>query len=157
MKYEVRFSDRSVMPTSISTFMPRFMSTVVWGMSLGVNPLVITGVSLWALTLYLSFARLRLGLMATIMQWLDFDSRSPQELPQKRPQPVLNPEQPHAPQREFWASLLSIIPFLVAGGLCYYGIVVGLDLGQSWGISFGIMGALISGIYELARASGASD
>ncbi|MCG9891512.1 MAG: hypothetical protein MH252_10600 [Thermosynechococcaceae cyanobacterium MS004] len=151
MKYEVRFSDRSVMILSI------LLSTVFWGMSLGVNPLVITGVSLWALTLYLSFARLRLGLMATIMQWLDFDSRSPQELTQERPQPVLNPEQPHAPQREFWASLLSIIPFLVAGGLCYYGIVVGLDLGQSWGISFGIMGALISGIYELARASGASD
>jgi phytoene dehydrogenase-like protein len=119
------------------------------GFSLATDPLIVTGVSLWALTLYLSLARLRQSTMESLMRWLNFAARSPHSQTASE-KTHFSPEA----QREFWASLLSIIPFLVSGGLCYYGIVAGL--GQSWAISFGIMGVIISGIYELARANGAS-
>jgi hypothetical protein len=118
-------------------------------LSLKIDPLIVTGVSLWALTLYLSFARLRQRTMEGLIRWFDFAGRSPQTDTEEKPH--LSPES----QREFWASLLSIVPFLFSGGLCYYGITAGL--GQSWAISFGIMGIIVSGIYELARASGAAD
>jgi hypothetical protein len=123
--------------------------TTFLGFSLSIDPLIITGVSLWALTLYLSFARLRQRTMEGLIRWFDFAGRSPA---------ATDPEKTRLAresQREFWASLLSIVPFLFSGGLCYYGIAVGL--GQSWAISFGIMGIIVSGIYELARASGAAD
>lgn len=116
---------------------------------LGIDPLIVTGTSLWALTLYLSFARLRHNTMEGLMRWLSFGGRSPQSKTASE-----KPHQTHESQREFWASLLSIVPFLIGGGLCDYGIVVGL--GQSWAISFGLMGVIISGIYELARANGTS-
>jgi hypothetical protein len=50
-----------------------------------------------------------------------------------------------------WASVLSIIPFLLAGTLCDYGVELGL--GASWAISMGIMACLSCGIYELGRRS----
>jgi hypothetical protein len=116
------------------------------GFATTIDPLIVTGVSLWALTLYLSFARLRQSTIDSLMRWFSFTERSPS-----------NPEKvdlSRETQREFWASLLSVVPFLFGGGLCYYGIAEGL--GQSWGISFGIMGVITSGIYELARANGIS-
>jgi phytoene dehydrogenase-like protein len=125
------------------------MSLRFLDLSLKIDPLIVTGVSLWALTLYLSFARLRQSTMEGLMRWFDFAGRS---------QSDADPEKTRLAresQRELWASLLSIVPFLIGGGLCYYGLVVGL--GQSWAISFGIMGIIVSGIYELARASGAAD
>jgi phytoene dehydrogenase-like protein len=124
------------------------MSIELFGFSLVIDPLIVTGVSLWALTLYLSFARLRQRTMESLIRWFDFAGRSPATNLEK---PQLSRES----QREFWASLLSIVPFLFGGGLCYYSLVAGL--GQSWAISFGIMGIIVGGIYELARASGAAD
>jgi hypothetical protein len=125
------------------------MSLRFLDLSLKIDPLIVTGVSLWALTLYLSFARLRQGTMEGLMRWFNFAGRSLSETdPEKN-------RLARESQREFWASLLSVVPFLFGGGLCYYGIAVGL--GQSWAISFGLMGIIVSGIYELARASGAAD
>jgi hypothetical protein len=115
--------------------------------ALRIDPLIVTGISLWALTLYLALARLRLWTVETLLQLnTSWSSTSPD--PEKRPS---NREG----QGEFWASLLSIVPFLIGGGLCYYSLV--WSLGQSWAISFGIMGVILSGIYELARTSGAAD
>ncbi len=125
------------------------MSIIFLGFSLTINPPIVTGVSLWALTLYLSLARLRNSTVDSLKRWLDFTGQPPSETDLEKTQ--LSRES----QREFWASLLSIVPFLIGGGLCYYGIAVGL--GQSWAISFGIMGIIVSGIYELARSSGAAD
>lgn len=120
----------------------------VLSFSLRIDSLVITGIGLWALTLYLSLARLRHRTMEGLAEWLSILKRLSSETDSEKPSAV------QEANREFWASLLSIVPFLIGGGLCYYGIV--LQLGQSWAISFGLMGAITSGIYELARASGAS-
>jgi hypothetical protein len=117
---------------------------------LGIDPPIVTGIGLWALTLYLSFARLRQNTMEGLIQWLNVAGRSQHSSPNpKETGPV------QGSQHEFWASLLSIVPFLIGGGLCYYSIVAGL--GQSWAISFGIMGVIVSGIYELARANSISE
>jgi hypothetical protein len=113
--------------------------------SISVNPLVIFGISLWALTLYLSLARLREKITIGLGTWFNFAERSlylsSQEFEKTRPA--------RESQNEFWASILGIIPFLLLGGLSYYGITVGL--GQSWAISVGLMGVILSGIYDLAR------
>ena len=111
-----------------------------------IDPLIVTGISLWALTLYLALARLRLWTVEALRQ---LSIWSPSSADSERHQAA------HEGQGEFWASLLSIVPFLIGGGLCYYGFV--WSLGQSWAISFGIMGVILSGIYELARTSGAAD
>jgi hypothetical protein len=113
-----------------------------------IDPLIVTGVSLWALTLYLSLARLRQRTMERLTGWLGTLGRRSSEPDAEKTR------SDREAKREIWASLLSTVPFLIVGGLCYYGIV--LELGQSWAISFGLMGAITSGIYELARASGAS-
>ncbi len=55
-------------------------------------------------------------------------------------------------QNAFYASLLSIVPFLLAGWLCDYGIEVGL--GRSWAISVGIVACIVAGVYELGRRDG---
>jgi hypothetical protein len=112
-----------------------------------IDPVMVTGISLWALTLYLSLARLRQRTMEGLQQWLNAIKQPSNSYPVQI-RAVSNG------QSDLWASLLSIVPFLIGGGLCHYGIA--LSLGQSWAISFGIMGVMLSGIYELARASGAS-
>jgi hypothetical protein len=113
--------------------------------SLRLDPLVIAGVALWALLLYLSFAGFRQAVAEGLTRWFNFAERSlyisPKEFEETRAA--------RESQNAFWASILGILPFLILGGLCYYGFVVGL--GQSWAISFGLMGTIIGGIYELAR------
>jgi hypothetical protein len=57
-------------------------------------------------------------------------------------------------QNAFYASLFSIVPFLIIGGLCNYGIE--LSLGQSWAISVGMLACVGCGVYELGRRDGES-
>lgn len=57
-------------------------------------------------------------------------------------------------QNAFYASLLSIVPFFVVGGLCNYGVEIGL--GKSWAISMGILACMGCGVYELGRRDGQS-
>jgi hypothetical protein len=52
-------------------------------------------------------------------------------------------------QNAFLASLMSIVPFLIAGGLANYGIEV--SLGRSWAISVGMIACIGCGVYELGR------
>jgi hypothetical protein len=119
----------------------------LFAFSLYLDPLAIAGVSLWALALYLSLADFRQAVTDGLARWFDFAERSlyfsQEEFDQSRPA--------RESQNAFWASILGILPFLCLGGLCYYGLTVGL--GQSWAISFGIMGVMLCGLYELARRS----
>jgi hypothetical protein len=45
--------------------------------------------------------------------------------------------------------MLSILPFFILGGVLNYAIEH--TLGASWPISLGIIGCMVSGIYELGR------
>jgi hypothetical protein len=55
-------------------------------------------------------------------------------------------------QNAFYASVFSIIPFLVIGFLCNWGVEI--SLGGSWSISMGIMACMACGVYALGRQDG---
>lgn len=55
-------------------------------------------------------------------------------------------------QNAFYASLMSIVPFLLVGWVCNYGVEI--SLGRSWAISLGILGSIGAGVYELGRRDG---
>jgi len=53
------------------------------------------------------------------------------------------------------ASVLGIVPFLMAGALCHWGIVQ--TLGARWSVAVGLLACVACGIYELGRRSYQSD
>ena len=57
-------------------------------------------------------------------------------------------------QNAFYASLLSIVPFLIAGGLCNWGVE--FSLGTGWAVSMGTIACIGGGVYELGRRDGQS-
>ncbi|MBZ8179222.1 hypothetical protein [Oscillatoria salina] len=114
---------------------------------LNLDTTTIAGVSLWALALYLFLPSLRDWIAKQINRWLNFAERSlyfsAEEFEKTRPA--------RESQNAFYASLLSIFPFLGAGIFCNWGIEV--SLGQSWAISTGILACMALGVYELGRQS----
>ena len=113
--------------------------------SFAIDKLAIAGTSLWALALYLGLASLGQRVTAALTRWFNFAERSlyfsAEEFERTR--------QGREAQNAFWASVLSIVPFLGAGVLCHYGIDV--SLGNSWSISLGLIAAIGCGVYELGR------
>ncbi|MEM6253984.1 MAG: hypothetical protein AAF821_13780 [Cyanobacteria bacterium P01_D01_bin.156] len=53
---------------------------------------------------------------------------------------------------ELYGSVMSIVPFVLAGVLCNY--LLDISMGRSWTISFGIITCIGSGVYELGRRDG---
>lgn len=110
----------------------------------------IAGASLWSLALYLSFPAIGEWLMQQLQRWFNFAERSlytsESEFERTR--------RGREAQNAFYASVFSIIPFLIVGGLCNYGIE--LSLGQSWAISVGMLACVGCGVYELGRRDGQS-
>jgi hypothetical protein len=105
----------------------------------------IAGTTLWALALYLGFSPLANWVMEQFNRWLNFAERSlytsEKEFERTR--------KGREAQNAFLASLVSIVPFLIAGGLANYGIEV--SLGRSWAISVGMIACIGCGVYELGR------
>lgn len=116
---------------------------VIGLLSLGskLDSAMLAGIGLWSLALYLGFSpvsdwvmeQFARGLNA-IAQWFD----------------AVDVRQDGS--NALFASLLSILPFLVAGGLCNFGVEIGL--GRSWAISMGILACIGGGVYELGRRDG---
>lgn len=111
---------------------------------------MLAGSSLWSLALYLGFSPLSEWVMHQLNRWFNFAERSlytsEQEFERTR--------RGREAQNAFYASILSIVPFLVVGGLCNYGVE--LSLGPSWGISIGLLACVGCGVYELGRRDGKS-
>jgi hypothetical protein len=113
-----------------------------------VQPLTIGGIGVWAIALYLSFYPLSQWVIEQLNRWFNFAERSlyfsTEEFEKTR----------HAreAQNAFWASILSVIPFLILGGLLYYALTLGL--GQSWSLSVGVIGMIGGAVYELGRRDG---
>jgi hypothetical protein len=110
----------------------------------------IAGASLWSLSLYLGFSSLKEWLMEQLNRWFNFAERSlytsAEEFEKTR--------KGREAQNAFYASIFSIIPFLIVGGFCNWGVE--LSLGRSWAISMGILACMGCGIYELGRRDGQS-
>lgn len=103
-----------------------------------IDPVWISGVSLWALALYLMFSPLVIRLVGTLEKqatgWLVATGRQA------------------TGAAELYGSVMSIVPFVFAGLLCNY--LLDISMGRSWTISFGIITCIGSGVYELGRRDG---
>lgn len=116
-----------------------------------IDTTLLAGLTLWSLALYLGFFPVSEWVMDRLAQWIDFAERSlytsAKELERTR--------QARESQNAFLASLLSILPFLIAGGLCNWLVEIGL--GRSWTVSMGIIACIGCGVYELGRRDGQSE
>ncbi|MEH2244797.1 hypothetical protein [Nostoc sp.] len=114
------------------------------------DTIAIAGASLWSLALYLAFSRVNEWVIEQLNRWFNFAERSlytsQSEFEKTR--------KARESQNSFYASLFSIVPFLVVGALCNW--VLEISLGESWGISTGILACMGAGIYELGRRDGES-
>lgn len=114
------------------------------------DTVAIAGTSLWSLALYLAFSPVSEWVIHQLNRWFNFAERSlymsQTEFEKTR--------QARESQNAFYASLFSIVPFLIFGGLCNWGIELSLD--RSWSISMGILACMGSGVYELGRRDGKS-
>jgi hypothetical protein len=110
----------------------------------------IAGAGLWSLALYLGFSPIGDWVIEQLHRWFNFAERSlyasEDEFERTRPA--------REAQNAFYASIVSILPFLGVGALCNYGVEIGL--GRSWAISVGILACMGCGIYELGRRDGGS-
>ncbi|MDJ0662856.1 MAG: hypothetical protein QNJ42_25715 [Crocosphaera sp.] len=112
-----------------------------------IDTVLIAGTCLWSLSLYLVLSSVRDGIIEGLNRWFNFAERSlyisQEEFDKSR--------DARESQNAFYASLFSIIPFFILGGLCNWGVELGL--GQSWSISMGILACMACGVYELGRRS----
>ncbi|MFN6535595.1 MAG: hypothetical protein RM021_004395 [Nostoc sp. EkiNYC01] len=114
------------------------------------DTIAIAGASLWSLALYLGFSRASEWVIEQLNRWFNFAERSlytsQSEFEKTR--------KARESQNAFYASLFSIVPFLVVGALFNWGVEI--SLGRSWGISLGILACISCGIFELGRRNGES-
>jgi hypothetical protein len=115
-----------------------------------IDAIAIAGASLWSLALYLGFSPVSEWVIEQLNRWFNFAERSlytsQTEFEKTR--------KARESQNAFYASLFSIVPFLVFGALCNWGVEI--SLGRSWAISMGILACMGCGIYELGRRDGQS-
>ncbi len=111
----------------------------------GFDAIMIASVGLWSLALYLGFSPIGEWITEKIIRWFNFAERSFYFSVEEFEKTRVAREN----QNAFYASLFSIVPFLVVGWLCNYG--VNISLGRSWAISLGILFCMTGAVYELAR------
>ena len=121
------------------------MLTEILPFRIELNTTLIAGGCLWSLALYLGFASFREWVIDILNRWFNFAERSlyTSEAEFERTRKA------RESQNAFFASLLSILPFFIIGGLCNWGVEI--SLGQSWSVSVGILACIGCGIYDLGR------
>ena len=126
------------------------MLSEIFPFKFAVDTTTLAGVSLWSLALYLGFSSVGEWVIEQLTRWFNFAERSlyttEEEFERTRPS--------QDAQNAFYASLFSIVPFLVVGVLCNYGVE--LSLGSSWAVSIGLIACVGCGVYELGRRDGQS-
>ncbi|HEY9707543.1 MAG TPA: hypothetical protein V6D48_05005 [Oculatellaceae cyanobacterium] len=126
------------------------MLTEIFPFQFALDATAIAGTSLWSLVLYLSFSSFKEWVIEQLNRWFNFAERSlytsAEEFEKTR--------KAREAQNAFYASIFSIIPFLIVGGLCNWGVE--LSLGRSWAVSVGILACMGCGVYELGRRDGQS-
>lgn len=126
------------------------MLTEILPFSFELDTIAIAGASLWSLALYLGFSSASEWVIQQLNRWFNFAERSlytsKSEFEKTR--------KARESQNAFYASLFSIVPFLVIGALFNWGVEI--SLGRSWAISIGILACIGSGVYELGRRDGES-
>jgi hypothetical protein len=120
----------------------------IFPFAITLDTIAIAGACLWSLALYLGFSSVREWVIEGLDRWFNFAERSlyisKEEFERTR--------KARESQNAFYASVFSIIPFLAIGGLCNWGIEIGL--GRSWAVSMGILACIACAVYELGRRDG---
>jgi len=126
------------------------MLNEIFPLRFALDATTIAGVGLWSLALYLGFSPIGEWVMEQLNRWFQFAERSLyiSQIEFERTR------KGREAQNAFYASLFSIVPFLVLGGLCNYGVE--FSLGRSWAISMGLLSCVGCGVYELGRRDGQS-
>jgi uncharacterized membrane protein (GlpM family) len=105
----------------------------------------VAGACLWSLALYLGLTSFKEWIVTQLIRWFDFAERSlytsVEEYEETRTAREL--------QNTFYASLFSIIPFLILGTACNWLIDLSFG-GSSWAIALGLMTCSICGLLALA-------
>jgi len=116
--------------------------------TIALNPTIIAGIGLWSLALYLALSPVSDWVTEQLNRWFNFAERSlyTSEAEFERTR------KGREAQNAFYAAIFSIVPFLLVGGLCSYGVELGL--GRSWSVSLGMLACMGCGIYELGRRDG---
>ncbi|MEG3850172.1 hypothetical protein QT971_25850 [Microcoleus sp. herbarium19] len=124
------------------------MLTEIFPFSFAIDATAIAGASLWSLALYWGFSPVSEWVMLQLTRWMNFAERSlytsEAEFEKTR--------QAREAQNTFYASLLSILPFLIVGGFCNWGVE--LSLGAGWAVSMGTIACIGCAVYELGRRDG---
>lgn len=126
------------------------MLTEIFPFQFQLDVTLLAGISLWSLALYLGFSPVSEWVIERLAAWMNWVERS---LYTSQAEFERNRKASEA-LNSLYASLLSIVPFLLAGGLCNWGIELGL--GRNWTISMGIIACIGCGVYELGRRDGRS-
>ncbi|WP_017317748.1 hypothetical protein [Mastigocladopsis repens] len=126
------------------------MLTEMLPLGFELNTIAIAGASLWSLALYLGFSPVSEWVMQQLNRWFNFAERSLYTSQSE----FEKTKKARESQNAFYASLFSIVPFLVIGALLNWGVEI--SLGRSWAISMGILACIGSGVYELGRRDGQS-
>ncbi|WP_341524580.1 hypothetical protein WKK05_18255 [Nostoc sp. UHCC 0302] len=126
------------------------MLTEILPFRVELDTIAIAGASLWSLAIYLAFSPASEWVIEQLNRWFNFAERSlytsQSEFEKTR--------RARESQNAFYASLFSIVPFLIIGAFCNWGIEI--SLGRGWAVSTGILASIGSGIYELGRRDGQS-
>jgi hypothetical protein len=109
------------------------------------QPYQIAGTALWSLAGYWALAPVKDWIVLRLQQWFNFAERSLYLSQEEFDRTKVGRES----QNAFYASMFSIIPFLIGGGVLHYW--VDATLGDGWSLSCGILGCMVGGIYELGR------
>lgn len=126
------------------------MLTEIFPFTFAIDATAIAGASLWSLALYWGLSPVSEWVMLQLSRWMNFAERSLYTSQEE----FDRTKQTREAQNAFYASLLSIVPFLIAGGFCNWGVEV--TLGTGWAVSMGTIACIGGGVYELGRRDGES-
>lgn len=106
----------------------------------------LAGSCIWSLALYLGLDSSRAWISNQLERWFNFAEgwlyTSPEEFEETRPA--------RESQNAFYASVFSIVPFLVLGAIANW--VIDLSFGGiSWSLALGLMTCSICGLFALAN------
>lgn len=112
------------------------------------DTVAIAGACLWSLAWYVSLPRVKNWITQQLTRWFNFAERSLYTVEEYE-----ETRQARESQNAFYASIFSILPFLVAGAVTDWAIDLSFG-SSSWAISLGIITCIIAGIFALGSQEG---
>ena len=117
-----------------------------------IDSVSLVGSCIWSLALYIGLDSSKTWIAHQLERWFNFAEgwlyTSTEEFEETRPA--------REAQNAFYASVLSIVPFLVAGVIANWIIDISFG-GSSWAIALGLMTCAICGLFALANQDYSND